>query len=88
MITLNKSGQMSCHLEAYANGRFHHLGSTNPHKTMHVVKHAETASLLWLSNQKKINIFVKNKMQISFLLSISGVGRKKAELSLKNALRF
>lgn len=39
-ITINRSGQESCLLEAYSNGRFHHLGSTNPYKTMHIVKQA------------------------------------------------
>lgn len=61
MITINKSGQMSCRLEAYANQRFHHLGSTNPHKAMHVVERAQTTSLLWLSNQNKINIFCEKQ---------------------------
>lgn len=46
-------------------------------------------SLLWLSNQKRISIFVKKKTQISLLLSISGGGgRMKAELSLKNISDF
>lgn len=38
MITINKSGQMSWLLEAYANEHLSHLGSTNPREATQFVK--------------------------------------------------